>query len=142
MEPLVINAFATCVMVGVIWFVQVVHYPLLATIGQDRASEIAQEHQRRTGWVVGLPMAAEGVTTLWLVFDSPSGVHVVLPYVGGILLAIALGSTIFLSVPLHEKMANSPSADIGAQLVRTNWPRTIAWTLRGVLTAIMLLQAT
>jgi hypothetical protein len=69
-------------------------------------------------------------------------VHVVLPYVGGILLAIALGSTIFLSVPLHEKMANSPSADIGAQLVRTNWPRTIAWTLRGVLTAIMLLQAT
>jgi hypothetical protein len=57
-------------------------------------------------------------------------------------LAIALGSTIFLSVPLHEKMANSPSADIGAQLVRTNWPRTIAWTLRGVLTAIMLLQAT
>jgi hypothetical protein len=57
-------------------------------------------------------------------------------------LAIALGSTIFLSVPLHEKLANSPSADIGAQLVRTNWPRTIAWTLRGVLTAIMLLQAT
>jgi hypothetical protein len=62
--------------------------------------------------------------------------------VGGVLLAIALGSTIFLSVPLHEKMANSPSADIGARLVRTNWPRTIAWTLRGVLTAIMLLQAT
>jgi hypothetical protein len=142
MAPLVINAFATCVMVGVIWFVQLVHYPLLATIGIDRAPEIAVEHQRRTGWVVGLPMAAEGVTTLWLVFDSPSGVHVVLPYVGGILLAIALGSTIFLSVPLHEKMSNSPSADIGAQLVRTNWPRTIAWTLRGVLTAIMLLQAT
>ena len=142
MAPLVINALATCVMVGVIWFVQLVHYPLLATIGIDRAPEIAVEHQRRTGWVVGLPMAAEGVTTLWLVFDSPSGVHVVLPYVGGLLLAIALGSTIFLSVPLHEKMAQAPTVDIGHKLVRTNWPRTIAWTLRGVLTAIMLLQAT
>jgi hypothetical protein len=129
-------------MVGVIWFVQLVHYPLLATIGIDRAPEIAVEHQRRTGWVVGLPMAAEGVTTLWLVFDSPSGVHVVLPYVGGLLLAIALGSTIFLSVPLHEKMAQAPTVDIGHKLVRTNWPRTIAWTLRGVLVAIMLLQAT
>lgn len=142
MAPLVINALATCVMVGVIWFVQLVHYPLLATIGIDRAPEIAVEHQRRTGWVVGLPMAAEGVTTLWLVFDSPSGVHVVLPYVGGLLLAIALGSTIFLSVPLHEKMAQAPTVDIGHKLVRTNWPRTIAWTLRGVLVAIMLLQAT
>ena len=49
MAPLVVNALATCVMVGVIWFVQLVHYPLLATIGIDRASEIAVEHQRRTG---------------------------------------------------------------------------------------------
>ena len=142
MTPLVINALATCVMVGVIWFVQLVHYPLLATIGIDRASEIAVEHQRRTGWVVGLPMAGEGVTTLWLVFDSPNGVNSALPFVGGFLLAIALGSTIFLSVPLHEKMALAPTVAIGHKLVRTNWPRTIAWTLRGVLLAIMLLQAT
>ena len=142
MAPLVINALATCVMVGVIWFVQLVHYPLLATIGIDRASEIAVEHQRRTGWVVGLPMAGEGVTTLWLLFDLPNGVNSALPFVGGFLLAIALGSTIFLSVPLHEKMALAPTADIGHKLVRTNWPRTIAWTLRGVLAAIMLLQAT
>jgi hypothetical protein len=142
MAPLVINALATCVMVGVIWFVQLVHYPLLATIGIDRAPEIAVEHQRRTGWVVGLPMAGEGATTLWLVFDLPNGVNSALPYVGGFLLAIALGSTIFLSVPLHEKMAQTPTEDIGHKLVRTNWPRTIAWTLRGVLVAIMLLQAT
>lgn len=142
MAPLVVNALATCVMVGVIWFVQLVHYPLLATIGIDRASEIAVEHQRRTGWVVGLPMAGEGVTTLWLVFDLPNGVNSALPFVGGFLLAIALASTIFLSVPLHEKMALAPTEDIGHQLVRTNWPRTIAWTLRGVLLAIMLLQAT
>ena len=56
--------------------------------------------------------------------------------------AVALASNLFLSVPLHEKMANSPTADIGARLVRTNWPRTVAWTLRGVLTFVMLVQAT
>jgi hypothetical protein len=39
-------------------------------------------------------------------------------------------------------MALAPTVDIGHKLVRTNWPRTIAWTLRGVLLAIMLLQAT
>ena len=142
MVPLIGNAFATCVMVGVIWFVQVVHYPLLATIGQDRASEIAQEHQRRTGWVVGAPMAIEGVTALWLLVQRPQHVNVLLPWLAAILLAVALASTLFLSVPLHEKMANSPTADIGARLVRTNWPRTVAWTLRGVVTFVMLVQAT
>jgi formate hydrogenlyase subunit 3/multisubunit Na+/H+ antiporter MnhD subunit len=129
-------------MVGVIWFVQVVHYPLLATIGQDRASEIAQEHQRRTGWVVGAPMAIEGVTALWLLVQRPQHVNVLLPWLAAILLAVALASTLFLSVPLHEKMANSPTSDIGARLVRTNWPRTVAWTLRGVVTFVMLVQAT
>ncbi|MFM8390558.1 MAG: hypothetical protein ACKOA5_15085, partial [Actinomycetota bacterium] len=74
MLQLVLNLVATCVMVGVIWFVQLVHYPLLALIGIDRAPEIAVEHQRRTAWVVGLPMAVEGVTTLVLLFARPDGV--------------------------------------------------------------------
>jgi len=29
---------------------------------------------------------------------------------------------------------------VGRELVLTNWPRTIAWTARGVLTTIMLMQ--
>ena len=74
--------------------------------------------------------------------QRPQHVNVLLPWLAASLLAVALASTIFLSVPLHEKMANSPTADIGARLVRTNWPRTIAWTLRGVFVAVMLLQAT
>ena len=129
-------------MVGVIWFVQLVQYPLLALIGVDRAPEIASEHQKRTGWVVGAPMAAEGVTTLWLLAQRPDGVNVFLPWVAAVLLAVALGCTIFLSVPLHEKMANDPDINVGKRLVLTNWPRTVAWTLRGALAFVMLVQAT
>lgn len=129
-------------MVGVIWFVQLVHYPLLALIGVDRAPEIASEHQKRTGWVVGAPMAAEGVTTLWLLAQRPDGVSFLLPWVAAVFLAVALGCTIFLSVPLHEKMANDPDENVGKRLVLTNWPRTVAWTLRGALAFVMLVQAT
>ena len=129
-------------MVGVIWFVQLVHYPLLALIGVDRAPEIASEHQKRTGWVVGAPMAAEGVTTLWLLVQRPDGVNFLFPWVAAVLLAVALGCTVFLSVPLHEKMANYPDENVGKRLVLTNWPRTAAWTLRGALTFVMLVQAT
>ena len=137
---LVLNATATCVMVGVIWFVQVVHYPLLSIIPVDSATSVAVEHQRRTGYVVGLPMAVEGITTLILLWRTPDNVTWWLPWIAAIFLAVALGCTILLSVPRHERMAQSPDAQVGRELVLTNWPRTIAWTVRGMIAAIMLMQ--
>ena len=137
---LLANAAATLVMVGIIWFVQWVHYPLLAVVSTDRASEVAVEHQRRTGHVVGLPMAVEGVSTLVLLVNRPAEVALIWPWLGAALLAIALGSTIFLSVPRHTKMAVNPDAEIGRSLVRTNWPRTIAWSARGIIVVVMLVQ--
>lgn len=137
---LVLNLVASCVMVGVIWFVQIVHYPLLSIIPVESATSVAVEHQRRTGFVVGLPMAVEGVTTLFLLWKTPDSVTWWLPWIAAIFLAIALGCTIFLSVPRHERMAERPDAQVGRELVLTNWPRTIAWTARGVLTTIMLMQ--
>ena len=137
---LVANFVATCVMTGVIWFVQWVHYPLLATVPVDGAVEVAEQHQRRTGQVLALPMAVEGVTTLWLLASRPDAVSLILPWLAAVLLAVALGSTVFVSVPLHAKMATNPTADVGQRLVVTNWLRTIAWSARTVVCAAMLLQ--
>lgn len=138
---LIANMAATFVMVGVIWFVQHVHYPLLATVPVDSASQVALDHQRRTGHVVGLPMAVEGVSTLVLLANRPDGVGVMWPWVGAVLLAVALGSTVLLSVPLHGQMASDPRPETGRRLVLTNWPRTVAWTLRGVVCVVMAAQA-
>lgn len=129
---LLANTASTLVMVGLIWFVQRVHYPLLALVDAKDQIAVGTEHQRRTAQVVGLPMAVEGVSTLLLLFERPDQVGAWLPWVGAFLLAISLGSTVFLSVPLHQKMITKPSAEIGKKLVTTNWPRTISWTLRGV----------
>lgn len=137
---LVANLVATLVMVGVIWFVQIVHYPLLAIVPIEAASSTALIHQRRTAFVVGLPMAVEGVSTLVLLGAAPAAVWWWMPWLGGVLLAVALGSTIFLSVPRHTEMAQNPTAETGRMLVRTNWLRTVAWSLRGVLGIIMLSQ--
>lgn len=128
---------ATAVMCGVIWFVQLVHYPLLSVVPVEAAASTALEHQRRTSWVVAAPMAVEGVTVLAIFFSPPDGVSWWLPWVGGALLAVALGSTLLLSVPRHTRMATRPDATVGRELVVTNWPRTLAWTLRtGVAVAV------
>ncbi len=137
---LLANFVATCLMVGVIWFVQWVHYPMLAQIPVDRAVETANEHQRRTGQVLAIPMAVEGFTTLGLLVSRPESVQIFWPWFGAVLLAVALGGTVFVSVPLHAKMAANPTTDIGRRLVVTNWPRTIAWSLRAVVCSVMILQ--
>ena len=136
---LLINLLSTWMMVGVIWFVQVVHYPLLSVVPVQSAASVAVEHQRRTGWVVGAPMALEGVTTLALLVLVPEGVAWFVPWLAGIPLAVALGATIFLSVPRHERMAHEPDAQVGKELVSTNWVRTIAWTVRGLIVGGMVL---
>ena len=137
---LLANFVSTCLMTGVIWFVQWVHYPLLAKVPVDRAVETAIDHQRRTGQVLAIPMAVEGFTTLGLLIIRPESVHIFWPWFGAVLLAVALGSTVFVSVPLHAKMATNPTADVGRRLVVTNWPRTIAWSARAVVCVVMMLQ--
>lgn len=137
---LLLNSVATWTMVGLIWFVQRVHYPLLALVSVDQARPIALEHQRRTAQVVGLPMAVEGFTTLGLLVWRPHGVEAAWAWSNAVMLAVALGSTILLSVPLHARMAEDPDASVGRRLVATNWPRTIAWTVRGVVCAVMIQQ--
>ncbi len=134
----VANAAAALVMTGLIWFVQVVHYPLLAGVPPERSAAVAEEHQRRTSYVVAVPMAVEGLTTLALLADRPRDVSVIWPWIGALLVAIALGSTVMLSVPLHARMARGYDARTGPRLVLTNWPRTVAWTLHAVVGLVMI----
>ena len=137
---LLANFVAATVMTGVIWFVQWVHYPLLASVPVDHAVKTAMKHQRSTGQVLAIPMAVEGFTTLGLLISRPEGVQIIWPWIGAVLLAVALGSTVILSVPLHAKMVANPTAEVGRRLVVTNWPRTIAWSARAVVCTVMLMQ--
>ena len=122
---------ATVFMVGLIWFVQVVHYPLFDRISGDASIQYAAEHQRRTAWVVGLPMLVEGITTLWLFFDPINGR--LLPLLGGLVLMKIHLSTVFLQVPLHKKLSQGYEREVVRKLVATNWVRTIGWTIRAAI---------
>ena len=133
MTTLVLNTAATWGMVGVIWTIQVVHYPMLVTLSELRPATAAADHQRRITWVVGPLMALEGVTTLVLLASRPETMNVYSAWAGAILLAVALGSTVVAQVPLHGRLAAGHDADAADRLVTTNWVRTAAWTARGIL---------
>ncbi|MHC5025636.1 MAG: hypothetical protein ACYTGR_02615 [Planctomycetota bacterium] len=144
-DVLIAHAATTWFMTGLIWFVQVVHYPLMASVGESRWVEYSRRHQFRTTLVVGPVMLAEALGAAALV--PPIAVLLglqpatpTLAWIGIALLAVVWASTAFLQVPAHATLAEGFSRDVQSRLVRTNWLRTVAWTARGVVALLMLLE--
>jgi hypothetical protein len=122
------HAGATLFMTGVIWFVQVVHYPLFARTGVVGFADYERDHARRTGWVVGPAMTLE--LLLALALAARGGMAA---WAGLALLAVIWLSTALVQVPLHRRLQGGFDAAAHRRLVRTNWLRTAAWTLRAAL---------
>ena len=60
---LLANLAATLFMVGVVWFVQVVRYSLLARVDREGFALHSGAHSRLTSYVVRPPMLIEDSTT-------------------------------------------------------------------------------
>ncbi|MBU6222732.1 MAG: hypothetical protein KGR24_08285 [Planctomycetes bacterium] len=136
---LLAQSIASGAMCGLIWFVQIVHYPLFAAITGAGSREHATENQRRTSPVVIPFMAVELATAVAVAVWPPTGVGRGPASVGLALVAVIWLSTFFVQVPLHGRLAREGhSAAVVGSLVRSNWIRTIAWTARAILAAWML----
>lgn len=120
------HAAATLFMTGVIWFVQVVHYPLFVRVGAAAFVAYEREHARRTGWIVGPAMVLELLLAVALVASRGGGPA----WLGLALLGVIWASTALVQVPLHNRLMAGPDAGLQRRLVLTNWVRTAAWTAR------------
>ena len=132
------HAAATFALVGLIWFVQVCHYPLFALVGPDTFSAYEAAYTRSTTWVIVPLMLAElGMTVALLLAPAPPRLRV-LAWVGAGLLALIWLSTFAVQVPLHNRLMNGFDPAAHARLVSSNWIRTAAWTARGAVALAML----
>jgi len=135
---LVAQAIASGAMAGIAWFVQIVHYPLLARIPPGAAEAYARENRRITSRVVLPPMLMEASAAAWLALWPPAGVGRAWALVGLVLVGLTTLSTAALQLPLHARLAAGHDPAIVTRLVRGTWLRTAAWTARAVLAAWML----
>lgn len=124
------NAF----MAGVIWLIQVVHYPLLGEVDQDSIVRVSVKHQTLITRVVAPAMVLEALATGYLFLLIPR--NALLPSIFAFLmLMLAVFVTAFKAVPLHSRIARGESHLI-RELLRVNWVRTAAWTIKLPLTAL------
>ena len=136
-----VHLAATAAMTGLIWFVQVVHYPLFASVGEPQFVAYEASHRWRTSLVVGPLMGLETFTALILVVSPPAGQGRTLALVGVALLAVIHASTVLLQIPRHTELSEAHDHAAIRRLVRSNWVRTVGWSARGVLAVAMLVVA-
>ncbi len=138
MHALLLQAATTLPLVGLIWTVQVVHYPLFDGVGAEGFVEYERRHAARITWLVAPLMLAELAVSGWLIARVPAGVPAWQCYAGAAMTAGIWLSTLCLQVPRHAELAAGFAPAAHAALVTTNWLRTALWTGRGALTLAML----
>lgn len=124
---------ATWMLVGLIWTIQVVHYPSFAGLDRTRFVDFQHEHMAKMGSIVGPPWLVEGLSVLAVFLFAPTTTVRVLGIVGGALEAIVIATTLWASIPAHDVLAQGFDEAAHRKLVKTNWIRTGAWTARGVI---------
>jgi hypothetical protein len=127
-----LNLASSLFMTGLIWFVQIVHYPLFLRIPSEKVALYAEEHSSRATLVVAPVMLVELAASLLLPFHGPPGVSALWLWALLLMTAANFASTFFVQVPLHAKIARGDLESIPV-LVASNWLRTLLWTLRSLL---------
>lgn len=129
------NLLSTIFMCGVIWIVQVVHYPLFAKVGEALFREYHTDHNILISYIVLPAMLIEIGTAAIFILNRPGNVTTAEAWVGFGLVLLAWATTFFLSVPAHSQLAFGFNEQAHRMLVQTNWVRTFAWSVRSVLVA-------
>lgn len=123
----------TLYMTGLIWIIQVIHYPLFKLVGAENYVVYHKSHIQRTSVVIAVPMLLEMLSALYLILKAEFYRNSSLFLVASLLILVIWLVTFFISVPQHNILVNGFDDTAFKTLLNTNWVRTIGWTLRAVL---------
>ena len=122
------NLSITILMLGIIWFVQLVHYPLFLKADLNNFKNFHSGHTKRISWIVAPLMISEGLVSTVLFVKMPS----IITFIGLSILIFIWISTFFIQVPIHNKLNKEFDVKLFYKLLKSNWIRTIGWSLRSV----------
>jgi hypothetical protein len=122
-----INTFSTFFMTGLIWYVQLVHYPSFHFVNKDMFSEFHAHHSLKTGLIVMPVMSLELATSGALAWNDG---WITLNALGFYIVIMIWVCTLFFSVPKHNALKHGKVDSLISGLVNTNWFRTVLWSVK------------
>ena len=134
---LILHLTATSVMVGVIWVIQLVHYPSFHFVKLKQYTSFQRFHMSRISYVV-IPAMLTELFTLILIIISMDQIDTLVLASAILLIFIWLMTAVFFS-GVHQKLTLGYDQTVVDKLVKLNWGRTLLWTLRLLLVSIYML---
>jgi hypothetical protein len=136
---LLISFLSTAFNTGLIWTIQLVHYPGFLKVGAASHQQYHAFHMKAISPLVGVSMITElisSVVLLLFINRLPSNwmIWLSLAFLGAIFF-----HTAFAAVPIHGKLAAEFSIETAQKLVSTNWWRTFFWSARTLILAYITL---
>lgn len=141
-ELLILLHFAaSAYLAGLIWVIQIVHYPMLAELDPQRAAAACARHANAITPIVAPAMLIELAAAVLILppvgLLQPAASLVPWLWISFALLVVVWISTFAVQVPLHNRLQKQASGTIDMEgvrlLVRTNWIRTVCWSARALL---------
>lgn len=132
-----VNTFASFFLTGLIWTIQLVHYPSFRFVNKSNYLEFQHHHVHSIDKIVIPLMVVEIVSSFGLFwFDGFFSLNALGFY---IVLLIWIATGLF-SVPAHSKLEKGKNEEAINKLVSTNWIRTFLWTLKSGLNFYLLMR--
>lgn len=123
---------------GQIWFVQIVVYPLFAKVGEAEYVGYHRFYSRRIPLPIILPGFMSFLLPIVLAFVGPA-VPVWMTAANIATGLVGLLVTVLLEIPRHARLEKGGKNDaVIAELIRFNWPRTLSITAQSVVALFML----
>ena len=123
----VISAVFLC---GLIWVIQLLHYPSFNYIEESKFAEFESFHTRKIAYLVMPAMLIELSTAIYFCSQFNDDW---LWWINLFAIVSIWLSTAFLSVPCHKLLARGKDRKVIDFLVVSNWPRTLIWSAKLVL---------
>lgn len=126
-----VHLIATGFMVGLIWTIHFVHYPLFAYVPEPY-EPFQSEHMRRITLLLLVPWGVEVFSALGLALLADPGTERTLAFTGAALVVAIVAVTGLLAAPAHGRLLQRFDPEEHRSLMRIDLVRTLLWTARGV----------
>ena len=116
-------------MTGVIWIIQLIHYPAFTYIDHTRWADFHGFHTRGITPIVAPLMLIElALSLIWIYHDIAP-----LALTNLVFVLLLWLSTFFIQVPIHNQLVSIKDEKLIQKLIQTNWIRTLLWTSKTLL---------
>ncbi|HCE76301.1 MAG TPA: hypothetical protein DEP04_06695 [Dehalococcoidia bacterium] len=136
----IFNLVVSSFMVGLIWLIQLVSYPLFSYVNVGDFQKYHSRHVKKISPIVALAMTLEASIALILLIFTPSD-SVGLLVINTLLVCLIWVSTAFIQIPYHQRLEFPKNQILYTEkLIKTNWIRTILWTFKLIISIWVLMS--